>query len=148
MMMKRLNKDKNFRHNSVLDPSQIAINLGVTLGSQLSLTANITATTRSCRFMLHNIRRIRPLLTQKVAQVLVQALVISHLVYCNSFLAGLPASAIRPLQLIQNAAARLVFNQPKSPSSTWSNLTPQPVNSALHLQIVAPSMRAKHSTKS
>ena len=85
-------------------------NLGVTLDSQLSLTANITATTRSCRFMLHNIRRIRPLLTQKADQVLVQALVISRLDYCNSLLAGLRASAIRPLQLIQNAAAWLVFS--------------------------------------
>ncbi|XP_058488950.1 uncharacterized protein LOC131462026 isoform X5 [Solea solea] len=34
---------------------------------------------RSSRYMLHNIRRIRPLLTQKAAQVLVQALVISRL---------------------------------------------------------------------
>ena len=54
--------------------------------------------------MLHNIRRILPLLTQKAAQVLVQALVITRLDYCNSLLAGLPASAIPPLQLIQNAA--------------------------------------------
>ncbi len=28
-------------------------------------------------------------------------------------LAGLPASSIKPLQLIQNAAARLIFNEPK-----------------------------------
>ena len=56
--------------------------------------------------MLHNIRRIRSLLTQKGAQVLVQAPVISRL---DSLLAGLPG-ANRPLQLIQNAAARLVFN--------------------------------------
>ena len=96
--------------DSVLAPTQTARNQGVTLDSQLSLTANLTATTRSCRFMLHNIRRIRPLLTQKAVQVLVQALVISHLDYCNSLLGGLPASAIRPLQLIQNAAAWLVFN--------------------------------------
>ena len=60
--------------------------------------------------MLYNIGRIRPLLTQKAAQVLLQALVISHLGDCNSLLAGLPVSTIQPLQLIQNAAARLVFN--------------------------------------
>ena len=29
---------------------------------------------------------------------------------CNSVLAGLPASSIRPLQRVQNAAARLVLN--------------------------------------
>ena len=38
--------------------------------------------------------------------------------YCNSLLAGLPASAIRPLQLIQNAAARLIFNAPKYTHTT------------------------------
>ncbi|XP_062422208.1 LOW QUALITY PROTEIN: uncharacterized protein LOC134132996 [Pungitius pungitius] len=99
--------------DSVLTPTQSARNLGLTLDSQLSLTANIAATTRSCRYTLYNIRRIRPLLTQKAAQVLIQALVISRLDYCNSLLAGLLGTAIRPLQLIQNAAARLVFNLPK-----------------------------------
>ncbi|XP_077937991.1 uncharacterized protein LOC144383603 [Gasterosteus aculeatus] len=104
--------------NSVLTPTSTAKNLGVTLDNQLSLTPNITATTRSCRYTLYNIRRIRPLLTQKAAQVLIQALVISRLDYCNSLLAGLPATAIRPLQLIQNAAARLVFNLPKFSHTT------------------------------
>ena len=90
----------------------------MTLDSQLSLTANITATTCSCSYMLHSIRTICPLLTQKAVQVLVQALVISRLNYCNFLLACLPASAIRPLQLIQNAAARLVFNLPKFTHTT------------------------------
>ncbi len=46
-------------------------------------------------------------------QLLVQALVLSRLDYCNALLAGLPACTIKPLQLIQNAAARVVFNEPK-----------------------------------
>ncbi len=36
-------------------------------------------------------------------------------------LAGLPACTIKPLQLIQNAAARVVFNEPKK-SSRYSSL--------------------------
>ncbi len=68
---------------------------------------------RSCRFALHNIRKIRPFLTEHAAQLLVQALVISRLDYCNALLAGLPSNTIKPLQMIQNAAARLVFNEPK-----------------------------------
>ncbi len=48
-----------------------------------------------------------------LAQLLVQALVISRLDYCNALLAGLPSNTIKPLQMIQNAAARLVFNEPK-----------------------------------
>ncbi len=35
------------------------------------------------------------------------------LTICNALLAGLSASSIKPLQLIQNAAARLIFNEPK-----------------------------------
>ena len=52
-------------------------------------------------------------------QLLVQAMVISRPDYCNSSLASLPACVIQPLQLIQNAAARLVFNLPK-----FSHVTP------------------------
>ncbi|XP_052334395.1 uncharacterized protein LOC127911472 [Oncorhynchus keta] len=105
--------------NSIVSSSQSAKNLGVILDNTLSFSTNIKAVARSCRFMLYNIRRVQPCLTQEAAQVLIQALVISRLDYCNSLLAGLPACAIKPLQLIQNAAARLVFNLPK-----FSHVTP------------------------
>ncbi len=80
---------------------------------QLSFTDHIATTARSCRFALYNIRKIRPFLSEQAAQLLVQALVLSRLDYCNALLAGLPACTIKPLQLIQNAAARVVFNEPK-----------------------------------
>src|SRR4029434_760817 len=56
---------------------------------------------------------IRPYLTQYATQLLVQTLVSSRLDYCNALLTGLPACVVETLQMIQNAAARLVFNQPK-----------------------------------
>ncbi len=59
------------------------------------------------------IRKIRPFLSEQAAQLLVQTLVLSILDYCNALLAGLPACTIKPLQLIQNAAARVVFNELK-----------------------------------
>ncbi len=61
---------------------------------------------RSCIIALHNIRKIRPFLTEHAAQLLVQALVISRLDYCNALLAGLPSNTIKPLQMIQNAPKR------------------------------------------
>ncbi len=70
---------------------------------------HIAKTARSCRFALHNIRKIRPFPTQHAAQLLV----ISRLDYCNALLAGLPSCTFKPLQIIQNAAARLVFREPK-----------------------------------
>ena len=105
--------------NASVTSAPKAKNLGVVLDSQLSFKAHITAVTRSCRFTLYNIRRIRPFLTQESAQLLIQTSVMSKLDYCNSLLTGLPACALKPLQMIQNAAARLVFNQPK-----FSHVTP------------------------
>ncbi len=55
----------------------------------------------------------QPFLTHHAAQLLVQALVISRQDYWNALLAGLPSCTIKPLQMIQNAAARLVFSEPK-----------------------------------
>ncbi len=99
--------------SSTITPSASVRNLGVIFDDQLTFKEHIAKTARSCRFALHNIRKIRPFLTEHAAQLLVQALVISRLDYCNALLAGLPSNTIKPLQMIQNAAARLVFKEPK-----------------------------------
>jgi len=44
-----------------------------------------------------------------VFQLLIVALVLSRLNYCNSVLFGLPANLIQRLRSVQNAAARLIF---------------------------------------
>ncbi len=105
--------------DSVRHINNYSINFGqkswCNLDDQLTFKEHIAKTARSCRFALHNIRKIRPFLTEHAAQLLVQALVVSRLDYCNALLAGLPSNTIKPLQMIQNAAARLVFNEPKEP---------------------------------
>ncbi|XP_053332074.1 uncharacterized protein LOC128505588, partial [Clarias gariepinus] len=122
--------------NNQITPSTTARNLGVTVDNHLSFSPHIANLTRSCRFLLYNIRRIRPFLSSQATQVLVQSLVISRLDYCNSLLAGLPLSTIRPLQLIQNAAARLVFNLPKFSHTT-------PLLRSLHWLPVAARIKFK-----
>ncbi len=92
--------------SSTITPSASVRNLGVNFDDQLTFIEHI-AKTAMC-----NIRKIRPFLTEHAAQLLVQALVISRLDYCSALLAGLPSNTIKPLQMIQNAAARLVFNEP------------------------------------
>uniref|UniRef100_A0A8C6L387 Reverse transcriptase domain-containing protein n=1 Tax=Nothobranchius furzeri TaxID=105023 RepID=A0A8C6L387_NOTFU len=96
-----------------LAPSKAVRNLGVVIDEHLSFKDLVASVARSCRFALYNIRKIRPYLTQHATQLLVQSTVISRLDYCNALLTGLPACTVRPLQMVQNAAARLVFNQPK-----------------------------------
>ncbi len=99
--------------SSTITPSSSVRNLGVIFDDQLIFKDHIAKTAWSCRFALHNIRKIRPFLTQHAAQLLVQVFVISRLDYCNALLAGLPSCTIKPLQMIQNATARLVFSEPK-----------------------------------
>ncbi len=97
--------------SSTITPSNSVRNLGLIFDDQLTFKDHIAKMNRSCRFALHNIRTIRPFLTQHAAQLLV--LVISRLDYCNALLAGLSSCTIKPLQMIQNAAVRLVFSEPK-----------------------------------
>ncbi len=99
--------------SSTITPSASIRNLGVIFDEQLTFKEHIAKTARFCRFVLHNIRKIRLFLTEHAAQLFVKAPVISRLDYCNALLAGLPSNTIKPLQMIQNAAARLVFNEPK-----------------------------------
>ncbi len=73
---------------SIITPSTSVRNLGVIFDDQLTFKEHIAKTARSCRFALHNIRKIRPFLTEHAAQLLVQALVVSRLDYCNALLAG------------------------------------------------------------
>ncbi len=96
--------------SSTITPSKTARNLGVVNDEKLNFSDHIAKTARSCRFALYNIRKI---LSEHATQLLVQALVLSRLDYCYALLAGLPASSIKPLQLIQTAAARWIFNEPK-----------------------------------
>ena len=100
--------------NSLVSSSQSAKNLGVILDNTLSFSTNIKAVTRSCRFMLYNIRRVRPCLTQEAAQVLIQALVISRLDYCNSLLAGLPANSSRTPQPVWCSTFPSSLTSPRS----------------------------------
>ncbi len=133
----------SFHHNftfqlgsSTITPSKTARNLGVVIDDKLNFTDHITKTARYCRFALYNIKKIRPFLSEHATQLLVQALVLSRLDYCNAPLAGLPASTIKPLQLIQNAAAILIFNEPKR-----THVTPLFIN--LHRLPIAACIKFK-----
>ncbi len=78
----------------------------------------------------------RPFLWEHATQLLVQALVLSRLDYCDALLAGLPTGSIKPLQLIQSTAARLFFNELKR-----THVTPLFIN--LHRLPIAACIKFK-----
>ncbi|XP_029285402.1 uncharacterized protein LOC115006916 [Cottoperca gobio] len=92
-------------------------NLGVIFDQDLSFNSHINQISRTAFFHLHNIAKIRHILSQNDAEKLVHAFVISTLDYCNSLLST--------LQLIQNAVARVLTRTRKRDHIT-------PVLAALH----------------
>ncbi len=145
----------SFSHNFTIQlgtltitPSKTARNLGVVIDDQLTFSDHMAKTALAYRFALFNIKKIRPFLSEHASQLLVQALVLSRLDYCNVLLAGLPASSIKPSQLIQYAAARFIFNQPKRMHVTplFINLHWLPM--AVHLKFRALMFAYKTTTGS
>jgi hypothetical protein len=74
------------------------------------LKQHVSLVARTGFHHLRRLRRIRRHVGEHLTTQLVLALVISRLDYCNTVLAGLPSSITAPLQRVQNAAARLVFD--------------------------------------
>ncbi len=88
--------------------SDYAVNLGTLWDSEMSLKRHVCQVCKSAFYHLRNIYRIRKYLSQSNIESLVHAFITSRLDYCNSLLSGLPAYLIEDLQMVQNAAARLV----------------------------------------
>ncbi len=138
--------------SSTITPSSSVRNLGVIFDDQLNFKDHIAKTARSFRFALHNIRNIRPFLTQLAAQLLIQALVLSRLDYCNALLAGLPSCTIKPLQMIQNAefvslhwlpvAARFKFKTLMLSYRTATGSAPSYFHSLMTIYIPPRSLRS------
>ena len=85
--------------------SAVIKDLGVTLDSDLAFDAHIK---NISRVAFHHLRNIQKMLPLHNAEILVHAFVTSRLDYCNALLSGCANSTLKGLQLIQNAAARIL----------------------------------------
>ena len=65
-------------------------------------------------YYIYYIRRIRKYLSHQTAISLIHAFITTKLDNCNSLLCGLPTIHINKLRRVQNAAARLVTNTPRT----------------------------------
>ena len=88
-------------------------NLGMFLDAELKHTIHINKLTSSSFNTLHNITCVRCDLDQESTKILVQALILSKLDYCNSLFLGIPKCNIAKLQRIQNMSCRIIFQLPK-----------------------------------
>ena len=91
-------------------------NLGFILDKYLNMDVQVNSVVSLCYKLLSDIGKIRKLLSDKHAQMLVQAVISSRLDYCNSLFYGANKNVIYKLQKVQNAAARLVSMRRKRQS--------------------------------
>ena len=113
-----------------ITPSPSACNPGAIFDEHLTMEAHVNSVCRSSFFPLHNISSIRRVLDMKTTVIIVQALVISPLDYCNSLLSGLPAIIIKRLQRVQNAAARVIAKADRRDHILTNSLQTSNTNSA------------------
>ena len=94
---------------NTIRPSSRARNIGVIFDETLSMIPHINGMSSTLHYHLRNVHRIRSFLPRAAAEQLVHALISSRLDYGNALLMNLPACRLRPLQLAQNTAARIVM---------------------------------------
>ncbi len=84
------------------------------LETDLSFSSHVKAVTKSAYYHLKNIARIRCFVSSQVLEKHVRAFITSRVDYCNGLLTSCPKKTVRQLQLIQNAAARILTRTRKS----------------------------------
>ncbi len=94
-------------------PSSTVKNMGVVLDSNLSFENHTSHVTKTAFFHLRNIAMLWNMLSVSDAEKLTHAFMTSRLDYCNALLAGCPASSLSKLQIVQNAAARVLTRSRK-----------------------------------
>ena len=88
-------------------------NLGIMMDSHLTFEKQVVNLKKKCFHTLRNLAKIRFLLTQDQLKVIVNSLVVSCLDYCNCIFYGIAEKLLCQIQLIQNAAAKIVTGKYK-----------------------------------
>ena len=110
----KFRKDKDDRIPSIrvgesqVESVSVVRNLGVYLDEAGLMEANLKKICKSASFGLWKIGKIRKLLDCTLTERLVHAFITSRIDYCNALLSGLSVNQLKPLQTVQNSAARMI----------------------------------------
>ena len=104
--------------NDPMDSVNQVHNLGYHMDSELRNNIHINKLCQFCYVTLWKLRALQHKIDQTTCQIIVQALVLSKLDYCNSLCIGTANYQLNKLQCIQNMACRIVCNIKKYDSIT------------------------------
>ena len=126
-----------------LASSSTVRNLGVIFDQDMSFNSQ-NKLKKTAFFHLRNIAKIRHILSQNDAEKLVHAFVTSRLDYCNSLLSGCSNKSLKTLQLVQNAAARVLTRTRKRDhiSPILASLHWLPIKSRIEFKILLLTYKA------
>jgi hypothetical protein len=88
-------------------------NLGFKMDPDLKFDSQIRSVVKLSFFQLRQLAKVKPFLSRKHFETVIHAFVTTRLDYCNALYAGVSASSISRLQMVQNAAARLLMGSGK-----------------------------------
>ena len=129
-------------------PSSYVRNLGVFFNQNGLMDFNIKQMSKSASYSLWKIGRIRHLLTQSLTERLIHAFITSRIDYCNALLIALPYPTIRPLQTIQNSAARMITRTPShmhDMNPILQQLHWLPISHRIKFKILLLTFKCQHS---
>ncbi|TKS65252.1 RNA-directed DNA polymerase from mobile element jockey [Collichthys lucidus] len=117
---------------------QTITNLGFKMDSDFKLDRQISAIVKSSFFHLRQLAKVKPFLAQKHFETVIHAFITSRLDYCNALYLGVSQSSLARLQLVQNAAARLLTGTHKREHITpiLASLHWLPVHFRVHFKIL------------
>ena len=97
--------------NVSINPTETAWNIGIYWNKTLTTTTHINRLSGQLFYTLQAINKIRYLLDNDTTKIVMQALIISRLDYCNSQDIGSTQKDLQKLQQNQNVASRITYQK-------------------------------------
>jgi len=121
-------------------------NLGVIFDKSMSFSSHVKSVVRCCFFNLRNIAKIRSVVSKEELEMLVHAFISSRLDYCNALYTCFNKSSMDKLQVVQNAAARLLAktNRRSHITHVLKALHWLPISFRVQFKILTITYRALH----
>ncbi len=115
--------------------------------SNLSFDSHVSSICKTAFFYVKNISKLRPMLSMSNAEMLIHAFMTSSLDYCNALFGGYSARLINKLQMVQNAAARVLTRTRKNDhiSLVLSTLHWLPIKHCIDFKILLITYKALNS---